>query len=361
MSSSSSPISPAGVDPRLEHFAYMRKTGKILAWSVVVLAALLVAGISLTIGWRPFIGPRARAVTERRFESTPARLARGQYVVNNVADCMGCHSEHDWSAHDAPVLPNRLGAGQDMTFLKGLPGQVYAPNITPDVETGAGAWSDDQLARAIREGVGHDGHALFPFMPYEDFRAMSDEDLASVVVYLRSIPPIRKQRPTTNLIFPVKYLIRSVPQPLDAPVPQPDVSTPEKRGEYLVGIAGCTDCHTPQDAHGQRMPGMAFAGGFILDGPWGRVASANITQDASGIPYYDLAMFTQVMRTGYVKARELSQIMPWHTYRGMTDEDIAAVFAYMKTFKPVRHHVDNTEPPTYCKLCRQMHGGGDQN
>jgi hypothetical protein len=67
------------------------------------------------------------------------------------------------------------------------------------------------------------------------------------------------------------------------------------------------------------------------------------------------------MRTGYVKARKLSQIMPWHTYRGMTDEDLAAMFAYLKTLKPVHHRVDNTEPPTFCKVCRQTHGGGDQN
>jgi hypothetical protein len=162
-------------------------------------------------------------------ESTPARLARGEYLVWNVTDCLSCHAEHDWTAHDAPILPDTAGAGQDMNFLKGFPGKVYAPNITPDPEAGVGNWSDDQLARAIREGVSHDGRALFPFMPYPDFRSMSDEDLASVIVYLRSMPPVRKQQPTTALIFPVKYLIRSTPQPLDAPVPEPDRSTPEKQ------------------------------------------------------------------------------------------------------------------------------------
>lgn len=339
----------------------MKRLGKLLAWTVAALAVVLTVGISFTIGWRPFIGPRARTLTARKFESTPARLARGEYLANSVTDCMGCHAEHDWTAHDAPVLPGTLGSGQDMNILKGFPGQVFAPNITPDPETGAGAWSDDQLARAIREGVSHDGRALFPFMPYLAFRHMSDEDLASVIVYLRSLPAVHKQQPTTELIFPVKYLIRNVPEPLDAPVPEPDVSTPEKRGKYLVTIAGCTDCHTPQDAHGQPLPGMDFGGGFILDGPWGRVASANITPDPSGISYYDQAIFTQVIRTGFVGARKLSQIMPWHTYRGMTDEDIVAIFAYLKTLKPVRHHVDNTEPPTFCKVCRQTHGDGNQN
>ncbi len=339
----------------------MKKIGKFFAWALIALTILLVAAITLTIGWRPFIGPRARTLTARNFESTPARLARGEYLVQSVTDCMDCHAQHDWTAHDAPILPNTLGAGQDMNFLKGFPGKVYAPNITPDPETGAGNWSDDQLARAIREGVGHDGRALFPFMPYPDFQSMSDEDLASVVVYLRSLPPVHKPQPQTELIFPVKYLIRNVPDPVDEPVPQPDLSTPEKRGKYLVTIAGCTDCHTPQDAHGQPLPGMDFAGGFILDGPWGRVASANITPDESGIAAFDETRFTQVMRIGYDKARKLSQIMPSHTYRGMTEEDMSGIFAYIKTFKPVAHHVDNTLPPTYCKLCRQMHGGGNQN
>ena len=338
----------------------MKRAGKTLGFVFTGLVLVLATGITFTIGWRPFIGPRTRPLTAQKFQSTPERLARGKYLVLNVTDCMGCHAEHDWTAHDAPILPNTLGAGQDMNILKGFPGKVYSPNISSDAETGAGSWSDDQLARAIREGIGHDGRALFPFMPYLDFRSMSDEDLASVIVYLRSLPPVHKQQPATDLIFPVKYLIRNAPEPLDAPVPQPDVSTPEKRGKYLV-IAGCADCHTPQDGHGQPLPGMDFGGGFILDGPWGRVASANITLDSSGISYYDQALFSQAIHTGFVGARKLNQIMPWHTYRGMTDEDTVAMFAYLKTLKPVRHHVDNTEPPTFCKVCRQTHGGGNQN
>jgi mono/diheme cytochrome c family protein len=336
------------------------KVARILGWTLLVLMLLLAVGITFTIGWRPFVGPRARALTNVKFQSTPQRLARGEYLVH-VTACMECHAPHQWTDHDAPIPPNMLAAGQDMTMFKGLPGQVVAPNISPDPETGAGNWSDDQLGRAIREGIGHDGRALFPIMPYQGFRALSDEDLASIVVYLRSLPPVRQQQPRAQIIFPVNYLIRTVPQPLTTPVPAPDVSTPERRGKYLVTIAGCADCHTPQDAHGQPLPGMDFAGGFIMEGPWGRVASSNITPDPSGISYYDLALFTQVFRTGYAKARPISQIMPWASFRGMTDEDIAAIFSYIKTLKPVMHRVDNTEPPTYCKIDKQMHGGGNQN
>jgi len=337
----------------------MMKLLRIVAYAVVGLVVVLSVGISLTIGWRPFIGPRARPLTNRTFERTPERLARGRYLVENLG-CFECHGEHDWTKHDAPLIEGTRGAGYADFPLAGLPGRVIPPNITPDPETGAGNWTDDMLARAIREGIGHDGRALFPFMPYPDMRYMSDEDLASVIVYLRSIPPIRKVLPATKINFPVNYLIRAVPQPITEPVPQPDVSTPVKRGAYLVTVAGCTDCHTPQ-AKGQPIRGLEYAGGFILDGPWGRLASANITPDPSGIPYYDEALFLEMIHTGYVKARKISQIMPWWDYRSLTDEDLKAIFAYISTLKPVKHRVDNTEPPTFCKLCGSSHGAGNRN
>jgi hypothetical protein len=333
---------------------------KISLIALLVVVAILVIGITRTIGWRPFLGPRVRPLTSRSFERTPQRLARGEYLVKNVSPCLDCHSPHDWTKHDAPILTGMEGAGGDMSSMKGLPGNVVAPNLTPDPETGTGNWSDDALARAIREGIGHDGRTLFPMMPYENFRHYSDEDLASIVVYLRSLPPVRNVLPKTDIIFPVKYLIRSVPQPVTEPVAGPDVSTPVKRGEFLVTVAGCADCHTPHDK-GQPLEGMNFGGGMIFDGPWGSAATANLTPDPSGIPYYDEALFLQAMRTGYVKARPLNPIMPWHIYRNMTDEDLKAIFAYLKTLKPVKHVVDNTEPPTYCDLDKTTHGGGSNN
>jgi mono/diheme cytochrome c family protein len=327
---------------------------------VLCLVALVAVGITMTVGWRPFLGPRVRPLTNRVFERTPERWARGKYLVENVTSCMDCHSPHDWTKHDAPITPGMEGAGGDMSVMSGLPGRVVAPNLTPDPETGAGNWSDDALARAIREGIGHDGRTLFPMMPYEDFRRLPDEDLASIIVYLRSLPAVRNQLPQTEIIFPVKYLIRSVPQPVTSPIPAPDLSQQVKRGAFLVGIAGCSDCHTPQD-RGQPIAGMEFGGGQIFEGPWGKAASANLTPDASGIPYYDEALFVQTIRTGYVKARALNQIMPWYVYRDMTDEDLKAIFAYLKTLAPVKHVVDNTEPPAYCPVCKTTHGGGAQN
>ena len=334
---------------------------KISLGVVVCLALLLAIAITFTIGWRPFIGPRARPLTSRTFERTPERWSRGKYIVENWAACADCHSPHDWTKHDAPILPGMEGAGQDMSMLKGLPGQVVAPNLTPDPETGSGTWSDDALARAIREGVGHDGRALFNLMPYEGYRQMPDEDLASVVVFLRSLPPVRNPLLKTSLIFPVKYLIRSVPEPVTAPVAAPDSSDPVKRGAFLVRIAGCKDCHTPMNDKGEFLPNMELGGGQIFDGPWGRVASANLTPDPSGIPYYDEPLFLQALRTGYVRARPLNQIMPWRHYGGMTDDDLHDIFMYLKSVKPIHHVVDNAEPPTFCLVDKATHGGGEKN
>jgi mono/diheme cytochrome c family protein len=337
----------------------MKRVLKLLPYVFLGLFAVLCLAITFTIGWRPFFGPKARTLTSRTFDRTPERRARGEYLVENLG-CFDCHGQHDWTKHDAPLIEGTKGVGPADFKLAGLPGRVVPPNITPDAETGAGNWSDDQLARAIREGIGHDGRALFPFMPYSAFRHSSDEDLASVIVYLRSIPPVKKALPKTEIIFPVKYLIRSVPEPINSPVPQPDLSTPVKRGQYLVTIAACSDCHSPQ-VKGQPIAGVEFGGGFVLDGPWGRVASANITPDPSGISYYNEALFLEAMRTGIVRARKLNQIMPWWDFRGLTDEDLKAIFAYLQTLKPVKHRVDNTEQATPCKLCGFSHGTGDKN
>jgi mono/diheme cytochrome c family protein len=337
----------------------MRSLARILRYGFLILLLLAVAGISMTIGWRPFLGAKTRALTSQTFTSSPQRLTRGRYLAESITGCMGCHSPHDWVQHDAPIPVGMQGSGELMP-IGGLPGTIYAPNLTPDQDTGAGRWSDDQLARAIREGIGHDGRVLFPLMPYQNFRVLSDEDLASIVVFLRTLTPVRNALPQSQIIFPVKYLIREAPEPLTKPVAQADLSTPVKRGAYLAEIANCAVCHTPQ-VRGAPLAGMDFAGGFILDGPWGRVASANITPDASGISYYDESLFIQTLRTGYVHTRKLSSIMPWHEFRNMTDEDLAAIFAYMRTVKPVSHRVDNTENPTLCRMCKTAHGFGDKN
>jgi hypothetical protein len=326
-----------------------------LGIALVALLAILAGGITATVGWRPFLGPNRRALTERRFLSTPERLARGKYMVESVNGCVYCHSELDWKARGYPVKAGTEGSGRSWAD-EGIP-FLTAPNITSDPETGGGKWSDDSYARSIREGIGHDGRVLFPLMPYQNYRHMSDEDLASVVVYIRSLPPVRKALPKTVVPFPLSRLINSVPEPLLAPVAPPE---PGKRGEYLVTMSSCFDCHTPQDK-GKPVPGLAFAGGFVLTSPGREVASANITPDPTGIPYYDEALFLEMMRTGQVKARQINDQMPWTFYGTQTDDDLKAMFAYLKTLAPAKHAVDNSLPPTACARCGQHHGAGERN
>jgi mono/diheme cytochrome c family protein len=337
-----------------------RRWKRFVGTTILIILVLVVLGITFTIGWRPFIGPKSRALTDRTFEATPARLERGRYLATAVSGCVACHSERDPNAPGMPALADRLGAGTVFGEGSALPGRVIAPNLTPDKETGAGNWTDDMLARAIREGIGHDGRTLFSLMPYMNYREMPDEDLASVIVYLRSLAPVKNKLPQTEIIFPVKYLMHSAPEPVTVAVSVPDLSDPVKRGAFLVRMSSCANCHTPQEK-GQVKPGLEFAGGLLFTQPEGTVMAANITPDSSGISYYDEDLFIQAIGTGKVKARSLSPIMPWSFYRNMTDEDLKAMFAYLQTLKPVKHTVDNIEPPTACKLCGVKHGGGERN
>ncbi len=328
----------------------MGKVRKVLLITLAAIVVVLIAAIQFTIGWRPFLGPKKRDTTNRQFERTPERLARGRYLVQTVLGCEICHSPKDWSQHGAPIQAGMELAGQTLP-LPGFPGTLVAPNLTPDPQTGSANWTDDQIARALREGIKHDGTTLFPMMPYAEYRKLSDEDLASVVAYLRSLPPVRNPLPPSHINFPVNYLVRSAPEPVTQPVSGPNSADPIARGKYLASL-GC-GCHSPTD--------QLFVGGERLQGPWGDATSANITPDPSGIGYYSEATFMTALRTGYVGARELKSIMPFGELKNLTDDDLKAIFAYLKTVPPVHHRVDNSLPPTLCKICRKKHGAGDQN
>jgi mono/diheme cytochrome c family protein len=300
---------------------------------------------------------KARPLTNRSFERTPERLARGRYLVNGIGECFACHGPFESKTPGWPPVRGKEGSGLE-NFSSETPG-VVAANLTPDRETGIGNWTDDMLARAIREGVGHDGRVLHPnVMPYEFYRSMSDEDLASVIVYLRSIPAIRNALPASKASHSIvaPYAI-----PIYGPVPTPDLSTPVKRGAYLVQLSACQWCHTLRDANRKPLPGLEFAGGDLIMEPDYQVTSANLTPDRSGISYYDEAVFLNLMRTGKVGAREIRPIMPWWFFGQMNDDDLKAIFTYLRTVKPIHHRVDNSEPIAYCRICKRKHHGGALN
>ena len=249
---------------------------------------------------------RVRPLTNIKYERTAERLKRGEYLTTSLLECFMCHSERDWKSPGAPPIKALLGSGkilyEDSTM------RLAPPNITPDKETGAGTWTDDMFARAIREGVGHDGRALSQAMPYNSFKRLSDEDLASVIVYLRSLPPVH------NVVLPTKMSSgeragteRGL-RPITAPVSAPDFSDSIKLGGYLVRLASCGDCHTSRANYN---PG-AYAGGNLLDHGHGTAFSLNITYGPSGIDYGPEG-FIFVMRTG--KGGTLSNNMPWAEFK----------------------------------------------
>jgi hypothetical protein len=283
-----------------------------------------------------------------RVEATPQRLERGRYLFENLCDCVGCHTPRDASRWNAYPDPARAGAGFAFPAELGFPGRIVAPNITPDQETGIGSWTDGEKLRAMREGVGRDGHALFAFMPYKMFARMSDEDAKSVVVYINSLAPIRQKMERTTLDFPVNILNKFTPRPLDQPVPEPDRSNPVAYGSYLVAMGGCRECHSMAE-RGEIKKGMEYAGGREFHFGKYLVLSANITPDkSSGIGDWSanrfIARFRVYSNRTYENAPPTTPgsftLMPWYALSKLTDADLKAIYAFLRTVPPVDNGVD---------------------
>jgi mono/diheme cytochrome c family protein len=297
--------------------------------------------------------PRARPLTDRTFESSPARVERGRYLTEHLLQCFVCHSERDCDAPGAPPIVGRKGAGVVMS--ERAERRIVAPNITPDPATGAGRWTDDMLARAIREGIGHDGRALYWGMWYQSFAGLSDEDLAAVVVYLRTLPPVRNALPATLLPDDERAANAKSPRSITEPVLGPPAGDTKALGRYLIGVADCTGCHTGWEA--PRNPGLLAGGNEIVRGSH-QAFSANLTRHESGAGYPQ-ATFISVMRTG--KGGSLHPIMPWLAFSGLTDADLGAMYDALGDVYPVAHYVGNVGEPRHCDVCGQEHPFGEHN
>lgn len=315
---------------------------------LLVLVVVVVAGGALL--YNILSKPAQRPPSTEKVEITPARVKRGEYLAKNVAACFACHSQPDWTRYAGPPQ-GPPGAGGDCLQGPGIPGAICSPNITPDKETGIGDWTDGELLRAIREGVDRDGNTLFPLMPYEEYSKMSDEDAKAIVAYLRSMPAVRYEAPRTHLNFPIKYFMRQVPKPLTGPVAEPDYSDPVRYGKYLTDVGICKFCHSPVDQKHQYIPGKEFSGGHALMGQWGRVVSANLTPHPTGIGNRTKAEFIGVFR-GFSDPSKAPKVtdghntgMPWWAYSGMTDEDLGAIYDYLRTLPPVENQVVKWPPP----------------
>jgi cytochrome c553 len=319
-----------------------RRTKRRVKRAFLALPLLAAGGFLYLVLRSPSSAPPANISVDR----SAANVERGRYLFTAVAACDRCHSGRDFSKLNGPVIASRRGAGRAIEE-RGLPGEIVAPNLTPDAETGLGRWSDGEIVRAIREGIGIDGRALYFMMPYPYYRRMSDEDVRALVAYLRSLNPVRSALPRTRVSFLTRILMKGEPQPVLGEIPPVDPGAGEVYGEYLATIAACEECHTPRSWWGKDTS-MRFAGGRFFDTAYGQVYSANITSDeATGVGAWDYKRFEERMRhhSQYAEkgapaaAADQFTVMPWESYAQLNDEDLEALFLYMRAIKPVTNPV----------------------
>jgi mono/diheme cytochrome c family protein len=317
---------------------------KFLGIAFAACLAAAAVGAGAYIAWAT---PKHQPAADIHVQPSPQRIERGKYLFHHVADCAGCHSPRDPSKFSMVHDPGRTGAGFVFPAELGFPGKIVGPNITPDPETGIGAWTDGEKIRAIREGVSRDGRALFSLMPFQYFATLSDEDIYSLVAYLNSLPPVKNALPRTRLDFPVNLLARFEPKPLLQPPQPPAVQDKIRYGGHLAAVAGCLNCHT-QLKNGKPVPGMEFAGGHEF--PVGQfvVRSTNLTPDEeTGIGRWSEERFVRKFRdyaslsfeTAPPAAQSSFTIMPWYGFAHMKEEDLRAIYAYLRTLKPVYNPV----------------------
>ena len=313
---------------------------RILLALVGVLLLVAIVGISYFFIRYPDVPPAPSV----KIEATPERLARGKYLNNHVVGCTTCHGVRDWTRFAGPVTPGSEGRGGDK-FDLGPAGVLYAKNITP---AAIGSWSDGELLHAVTAGVSRDGTPLFPLMPYPRFGRMSEDDVHSVVAYVRTVSAIEGTVPDRTLNPPMNLIVRTIPSaPTFRPRPSPDNKV--AYGQYMINAALCSECHTPIDDQGQPLPGRDYAGGLLLLETGYRVHTANITPDAdTGIGSWTEQQFVDKFKsfegqTGTALSeaeRRQNTPMPWTAYAGMTREDLAAIYAYLRTVKPVVNRVN---------------------
>lgn len=287
---------------------YVRWPGLVLAglFALVFAAAAVLAGIGLA----KINTPASNRVTAAHAPATADKIARGERLAMS---CIDCHS----STGNLPLDGSKADIAQEF----GAPpmGDLWAPNLTP-----AGPlkdWSDGEIIRAIREGVGKNGRPLL-IMPSISYRALSDADVQALVAYLRSQPPVGRNVPATNpnvlaaLFIGSGVFPTSVQPPIDGPQNAPPAGVTPEYGAYLVNVSGCRDCH------GKDLAGHTASG--PLDTP-----SAPNLRGTAGT--WSAAEFVKTIRTGVDPlGHQLNTDMPWQSFnKTFTDDELAAIHSYI--------------------------------
>lgn len=324
----------------------MKTFFKIASIVLVILVVIIVGALTYIKAALPNVGDPP----DLKVDATAERIARGKYLANSVNVCMDCHSTRDWSKFSGPIKPGTNGkGGERFDHTLGFPGIYFSKNITP---AGISRYSDGELFRVITTGVNKEGHAMFPVMPYPYYGKMDEEDIFSIIAYLRTLDPIENAVEPSVSDFPMNFILNTIPAKGE-PTKRPDPSDELASGAYLVNAAGCIECHTKAE-QGQIDRTMAFAGGRDFQMPDGSIVrSSNITSDIeTGIGNYTKEAFIQRFKmyadSAYVAPGvapgEFNTIMPWTMYATMTTQDLGAIYTYLKTIDPIKNNVVKFTP-----------------
>lgn len=312
---------------------------------LLIILLIMVVAIGGITGYVKFVLPDVATAPEITIAVTPERIARGEYLANHVTVCMDCHSTRDWSRFTGPIVPGTLGKGGEYFGREmGFPGVFYSKNITPQ---NMGSWTDGEIYRTITTGVDKNGNALFPVMPYLHYGKMDKEDVYDIIAYLRQLPAINSTVLEHSIDFPMDFILNTIPAN-STPLERPAKTGLVNYGHYIVTIAACIECHT-QVKKGQIIPELAYSGGREFQMPNGTVRSANITPDAeTGLGNWTEQAFisrfkayTDSASIFKVTADRVNTIMPWSMYAGMDTTDLRAIYAYLKTIRPIKNKVEH--------------------
>lgn len=315
---------------------------------VTIAAALAVAGCT---------GKYIRETTADKIDATPERLARGAYIVNNIGACGGCHTTRDGATKMEDFVTmgesttGYLAGGNDFV-IEGM-GQFTIPNLTPDMETGIGGWTDDEIMRAVRDGVNRHGDLMFPMMPFNQYQHMSDEDVKSIVAYLRSVPAIKQPKPRleTDVGFMGNLMLGTfgvAHHVAVKSVPQPDMTDKIAYGKYVMRLGHCAECHSSSSMQPRAEDDPLYMGGDveadpILENIVGKIYMRNLTPDVeTGLGKYTAEQIKTAIRTskrldGKMMAPPMSIFVPH--YSTASDEDLDALVAYLKSLKPAKNAI----------------------
>jgi hypothetical protein len=285
---------------------------------------------------------------------SPATFGRGEYIAKSVAGCGECHTPRDENGNlDMSRWMSGAAGRFDVAPYDDTVGSISAPNLTPD-KTGIGSYTDDQVRRAFMDGVGFDGSALAPVMPYYVFHNMTDDDARAIIVYLRSLPPIvntvpQRQPLPVAINTPRTAIPDSAIPHTTLPATDPKYAQAEN-GRYLAAKVGfCMDCHSPW-RFDQAVPldvTNLFAGGRAFSASeWSVPAPApaviysyNITPHDSGIKGWTPDTVAHTITTGLDDmGAALCRPMPsgpGGALGGLTADDALAIGIYVTTLPPI--------------------------